>query len=71
LIVTILVGLSTYLLVFNLNNIVEFCSRVYSKRKLLLIELMQTDLDKNGRKQAKNSPAFSQNRRNANPQNGR
>ena len=45
-IVSILVGISTYLLVFNLNNVVEFCSRVYSKRKLLLIELMQKDLDK-------------------------
>ena len=41
-----MVGLSTYLLVFNLNNVVEFCSRVYNKRKLLLIELMQKDLDK-------------------------
>ncbi|KAE9366544.1 hypothetical protein N431DRAFT_349848, partial [Stipitochalara longipes BDJ] len=45
-IVAILVGLSTYLLIFNLNNVVEFCSRVYSKRKFLLIELMQNDLDK-------------------------
>jgi hypothetical protein len=45
-IVATLVGLSTYLLVFNLNNVVELCSRVYRKRKLLLIELMQKDLDK-------------------------
>jgi hypothetical protein len=42
-VVAILVGISTYLIVFNLNNIASSCSRVYHKRKRKLIEQMRTD----------------------------
>jgi hypothetical protein len=39
----LLVGLATYLIVFNLNNIVNFCGRVYCSYKMKIIEQMKHD----------------------------
>jgi hypothetical protein len=57
-IVAILVGLSTYILVFNLNNVVEFCGQVYSKRKLKIIEQMNKDLDSRWKEQGQRFTIF-------------
>jgi len=39
----LLVGLTTYLIVFNLNNIVIFCGGVYCSYKMKVIENMKSD----------------------------
>jgi len=45
-IVSILVGLGTYVIVFNIDNLVGFSSRVYSRHKLKLVEQMKNHPDK-------------------------
>ena len=57
-IVAVLVGLSTYLLVFKLNNVVKFCSRLYNKRKLKLIEKMVKDPDSRWKEQGQRFAVF-------------
>ncbi|KAE9364562.1 hypothetical protein N431DRAFT_108587 [Stipitochalara longipes BDJ] len=43
LVVVILVGLTTYLIVFNLNNLVGFCGRIYCSYKTKLIQQMKNE----------------------------
>jgi hypothetical protein len=45
-IVSILVGLGTYVIVFNIDNLVGFSSRIYSRHKLKLVEQMKNHPDK-------------------------
>lgn len=66
-IVAVLVGLTTYLLVFNLNNIVEFCGQVYSKRKLMLVEKMQKDPDKRWKEEGQKFTVFQPKQENRKP----
>lgn len=44
-ITVILVGIGTYLVVFNLNNFVGLCARFYDRRKRGIIKLMKEDED--------------------------
>jgi hypothetical protein len=52
-ITVILVGIGTYLVVFNLNNFVGLCSRFYDRRKRGIIKLMKEDEDSAWREQGK------------------
>jgi len=58
LIAVILVGLGTYLIVFNLNNMVNFCNRVYDERKDKMIEQMKQDVDMRWKQQGDRFATF-------------
>jgi hypothetical protein len=65
--VVILVGLGTYLVVLNLNNVVNFCSRMYDKRKKELIAQMKNDPDNRWNEQGRRFATFKPKQENFKP----
>jgi hypothetical protein len=65
--VVILVGLGTYLVVFNLDNIVRFCSTAYLKRKLRIVEDMKNDHNGKWSETGNRFASFTPKQQNMNP----
>jgi hypothetical protein len=66
-VVIILVAFGTYFIVFNLNNVVGCCERLYTKRKRHLIEEMRRDPDKSWSEQGKRFVTFHPKQENVKP----
>jgi hypothetical protein len=65
--VVIIVGLGTYFVVFNLNNVVNFCNRIYDKRKKKLIAQMKQDPDNRWSEQGQRFATFKPKQENFKP----
>jgi hypothetical protein len=57
-IVAIIVGLGTYFVVFNLNNMVNICKSIYTRQKSRIVEQMKSETSKDWNQQAKRFEAF-------------